>query len=71
MDPKLVRKFVREKRKTFLLTIFLLLVLAVEFYFLNCYVIYVYPFCEMTWMYLAIALIVGNFLWYFGGDHEK
>lgn len=71
MDPKLVRKFVNQKKKTFLLTIVLLFLLSGEFYYLNCYTLYVYPFCEFTWMYLAIALIVGNFYWYFHGPDKS
>ncbi|MCK5615709.1 hypothetical protein KAR91_78325 [Candidatus Pacearchaeota archaeon] len=71
MDPRLVREFVNKKKKTFLFTILLLFLLSGEFYYLNCYMIYVYPFCELTWAYLAIALIVGNFCWYFSGSGKS
>ncbi len=71
MDAKLVRKYVKEKKKTFLGTILLLLVLAFETYYLNCYSIYVPGFCEMSFVLVVLAIIVANVWFYFSGGGRK
>jgi hypothetical protein len=71
MEGQDVREFVRRKKKTFALTVFLLIFLTVEFYYLNCYSRYVPFLCELTFVYVALAVIILNVWYYFSGLHER
>jgi hypothetical protein len=62
MDQELIRKYVKRKKKTVWGTFFLLIILAVETFYLNCVDVYVFPFCELTWVYIALAVIVLNII---------
>jgi hypothetical protein len=64
-----VREYVHKKRGIFALTIVLLIILTFEFYYMNCYTIYVPFFCELTFIYVLLAIIVANVWYYFSGDH--
>lgn len=75
MESEQIRMYVKKKKKTFILTVVLLLILIVQFYYLNCYTIYVPFFCEITFAYVWLLIIVLNFWFYFSGgkkgDNEK
>jgi hypothetical protein len=70
MDSELIRQHIRKKKKTFVGTIILLLILTLEFYYLNCYTIYVPFYCELTFVYIILAVIVANVWYYFSGEHK-
>jgi hypothetical protein len=67
MDSALIRKHIHKKKNTFIVTIILLLILTVQFYYLNCYIMYFPFYCEMSFMYFALAIIVANVWFYFSG----
>ena len=71
MDSALIRKHIRNKKKTFVGTTALLLILAAEFYYLNCYSLYVYGFCELTFVFVLLAVVVANIWFYFSGDGKS
>jgi hypothetical protein len=71
MDSDLVRGYVRRKQKTIWGTVILLLILAFEFYYLNCYSIYIAGFCELTFLFIVLAIVVANIGFYFGGKKDK
>ena len=70
MDAKLVREYVRRKKKTVWGTFVLLLLLAAEFYYLNCYSLYVCGICELTFVFIILAIIVANIGIYYGGKDK-
>ena len=70
MDSALVREYVKKKKRTFVVTVILLLILIVQFYYLNCYTIYVPFFCEITLAYVWLLIIVLNFWFYFSGGKK-
>ncbi len=71
MDPKLIRDYVHRKKKTVWGTFVLLILLAVEFYYLNCYSIYISGFCELTLVFIILAIVVANIGIYYGGEGKK
>ena len=71
MDSHLIREYVRRKKRTVWGTFVLLLLLAAEFYYLNCYSIYVAGFCEFTFVFVILAIIVANIGIYYGGKERK
>ncbi len=62
MESELIRKYMKSKKKTVWGTFFLLIILAAETFYLNCVDVYVFPFCELTWLYIALAVIVLNII---------
>lgn len=58
MDPKLIRKYVNRKKRTVWGTFALLLLLAAEFYYLNCHSIYAAGYCELTLLFVILAGVV-------------
>jgi hypothetical protein len=68
MDPELVRKYVRTKKKTIWGTFILLIILTFQFYYLNCYVKLVSGYCELSLLFLILALIVAYIGIYFRGE---
>ena len=71
MDSALIREHIHKKKKTFIVTITLLLILTVQFYYLNCYVLYFPFYCEMSFVYLILAIIVANVWFYFSGEKAR
>lgn len=62
MDRELVKKYLKQKRKTVFGTLILLIILSMETFYLNCVDVYVFPFCELTWVYIALAVILVNII---------
>ena len=62
MDRALVKKYLNEKQKTVWGTFLLLIILSVETFYLNCVDVYVFPFCELTWVYIGLAIILVNII---------
>jgi hypothetical protein len=71
MDSVLVREYVHRKKKTIWGTFILLLILAFEFYYLNCFLIYVLGFCELTFLFIILAIIVANIGIFYRGEGKK
>ena len=71
MDSELVREYVHKKKKTIWGTFFLLIFLTFEFYYLNCYDVYVSGFCELSFLFLVLAIVVANIGLYYGGSKKK
>jgi hypothetical protein len=71
MDSGLVREYVHRKKKTVWGTFFLLIILALEFYYLNCFMVYVLGFCELTFLFIILAIIVANIGIFYGGEGKK
>lgn len=58
MDSEIIRKYMKSKKKTVWGTFLLLVIIALETYYLNCANAYVFPYCELTWVYVALAIIL-------------
>ncbi len=71
MDSNLIRGYVHRKKRTVWGTFVLLLLISAEFYYLNCYNLYVCGFCELTFLFIILAIIVANIGIYYGGEGKK
>jgi hypothetical protein len=71
MDPKLIRDYVRRKKRTVWGTFVLLLLLAAEFYYLNCHSLYISGFCELTLLFIILAVMVAGIGICYGGEPMK
>ena len=71
MDPELVREYVNKKKTTVWGTFFLLLIISIEFNYLNCSLLYTFGYCELSFVFLTLAGVVFLIGLYFGHHPAK
>jgi len=65
MKRKMIVEHLRKRRGIVILTFVLLLLAFAENYYLNCTLKYSFPVCELGWIYVILAIIMAQLVYYY------